>query len=367
MQAQALQEDDSLLQASENFSVLRLRKKVLNDRSFIGLMATHRQKTGTFNSALGIDGVIHLPKQHVFIGSISSTLDQSQLRSYNWIDNSRLSLIISKRKESGLSYNGAYEYSGQGYNPAMGFLLRGRHHNFYTAVNYGIFRNTREEGRFSYQRWRLVNSDIYFRPDFSEVITWYNRSSWQGTFFTGDKISFFGQMQHESLQSPIQYSSRLKAEPGAYFFPFGGISYSPAVQRVLQATFSAEYGGFFAGRRLKLELSPEINLSKHLNINFSWEANHIRFPDAQDWIHILNLKLNWAANIHLSGGAIAQYNSISERLFFSGRIRYNVRDGHDIYLAFNQMHATEQRGWGQSLSDFENQTLAVKYIYTFMR
>lgn len=367
MRTQALWDGDSLQQAQEQFSVLRLRKKVFNERSFMGFMATHRQRAGYFNTALGMDALLHLPGQHVLIGSVSSTLETESISTYNWLDHTRASLILSKRKETGLSYHAAYEYSAKQYNPAMGFLLRGQHHNLYTALNYGVFRNTREEGLFSYQRWGWVNSDLYLKPDLSAVITWYNRSSWRGTFFSGDQIAVFGQAQYEFLESPIQYAENLIAEAGTYFFPFAGLSYSPAVQRNIQATLSAEYGGFFAGTRFKMAFSPEINFNKHLNVNLSWETNHIRFPSARNWLHILNAKFNWAANIHLSGGAIAQYNAISQRLFFSGRIRYNFRDGHDIYLAFNQAHEEAPNLSGRLLSPFENQSLAIKYIYTFMR
>ena len=362
-----INESDTL--ASENFSVLRIRKKVLNKRSFIGLMGTNRIRDNYFNTAIGVDGVFHLKKNHLIISSWATSIEKEEQNNYHFADNSRFSLLFTKRQQKGSSYTVAYEFSGQQFQPGMGFLLREQHQNFYANFGYGKFNNDRKEDIFNYQKWTIINSDVYLKPDFSDVITWYNRSTWRGSFFSGNELSIFGQIQYEFLESPIHYTDKVRALPGRYYFVFGGFSYSPAVQYQLQAPLSIEYGQFFKGTRLKLSISPNININKHLYIQTSWQANYLNFKkeNATDWIHIVQLKFNWAMNLHLSGSLIGQYNSISNRVFLNTRLRYNFSDGHDLHLVFNQDKFTEQSLSTPQIPPFNNQNFTLKYIYTFAK
>lgn len=278
--------------SSENFSVLRLRNKIVNDKSFIGFMVTNRLRKGYFNTAIGLDGVFSLPKSLYFIPSISVTAEKDA-GNFDLADNSRVSLLLDKRKEDGLFYRAAYEFSGKQYNPGMGFLLREKHHNFYGGLNYGIYNEDKNSALFQYTRWNIVNSDLYYTTDFSSVITWYNRSSWKGRLFNGDSFSAFGQVQYENLENPIHFTNTLVAPIGEYTFYYSGISYSPGNKRNIQFPASIEYGTFYDGTNLKLEIGSTINLGKHFNIESSWRANYITFDkrNAKEWVHRLKQNL----------------------------------------------------------------------------
>lgn len=367
LQSESIDLDNEERLPSENFSVLRLRKKVLNERSFIGLMGTSRIRKNDYNTTVGTDGVFYLPDNHVIISALSTSIDKAVIDTYDLFDNSRMTFLLTKRQQSGWTYTGSYEFSGERFNPSMGFLLRERHHNFFTLLNYGKFNNERKDGLFNYQKWTLLNSDLYYKTDFSNVITWYNQNSWRGRLFSGDELFAFGQIQYEFLDHPITYTNRVQAEVGEYYFIFGGISFSPAVQRKLRTPITIEYGQFFAGTRLKFALSTVINLNRHFNIDGSWEANYLKFPTAAEWIHTMQIKLNWALNLHLSGSIISQYNSITNQVFLSTRLRYNFSDGHDFYFVFNQNNNTQRERFTPLLPVYNNQNFTVKYSYTFSR
>ncbi|WP_025664967.1 DUF5916 domain-containing protein [Aquimarina megaterium] len=354
--------------SSENFSVLRLRNKVLNDKSFVGFMATNRLRKDYFNTAIGFDGVFSLPKSLYFIPSVSTTVEKDT-NDYDLAENSRVSLVLDKRKQDGLFYRAAYEFSGKQYNPGMGFLLREKHHNLYGSLNYGNYNSNKDEALFQYTRWTLMNSDLYYTTDFSRVITWYNRSFWTGRLFNGDSFTVFGQVQYENLEKPIRFTSTLEAPIGDYMFYYFGASYSPGNRRNIQFPVAIEYGTFYEGTNLKLEIKPTINFGKHFNIESSWKANHIVFDkqNTEEWIHVMQTKLNWAYNLHLSGSIIGQYNSVSDQLLTSARLRYNVKDGHDIYLVYNQDYNIDRQLTTPNLPEYNNQIFTIKYLYTFFK
>ncbi|MBG6131222.1 hypothetical protein IWQ47_002910 [Aquimarina sp. EL_43] len=354
--------------SSENFSVLRFRNKVLNDKSFVGFMATNRLRKDYFNTAIGFDGVFSLPKSLYFIPSVSTTVEKDT-NDYDLAENSRVSLVLDKRKQDGLFYRAAYEFSGKQYNPGMGFLLREKHHNLYGSLNYGNYNSNKDEALFQYTRWTLMNSDLYYTTDFSRVITWYNRSFWTGRLFNGDSFTVFGQVQYENLEKPIRFTNTLEAAIGDYMFYYFGASYSPGNRRNIQFPVGIEYGKFYEGTNLKLEIKPTINFGKHFNIESSWKANYIVFDkqNTEEWIHVIQTKFNWAYNLHLSGSIIGQYNSVSDQLLTSARLRYNVKDGHDIYLVYNQDYNIDRQLTTPNLPEYNNQIFTIKYLYTFFK
>ena len=354
---------------TENFSVLRLRRKVFNDRSFIGLMATNRIREDYINTALGVDGVIDVGDENFIITSLATTVEGESFSrtDYDLIDNSRFAFQFARRKRDGWFYRGAYEFSGEAFNPGMGFLLREKHHNFYVGLNHGKFKTDREQNTFQYRRWMPINSDLYFTTDFSEVLTWYNRSQWSGKFFNNDEIMLFGQVQYEFLQEPLQFSNEIAIPQGDYFYTFFGASYSSGFQRAFKIPVSAEYGSFFDGENLEFRLSPEWSINEHFTLEGSWRLNYLNFKEREvsEWINVPQLRVNWAYNLHLSGSVTAQYNSIQDQIFTSARLRYNFRDGHNLYVVYNQDYNTERLRFNPELPRFNNQLVTLKYVYTF--
>ena len=356
---------------SENFSVLRLRRKVFNNRSFIGFMATNRLRSNFVNTALGIDGVIDVGDENFIIASIASTIEGETYSKtkFNLDDNTRIAVQFDRRKQDGWFYRGAYEFSGKDFNPGMGFLLREKHHNFYASLNHGKFNTDNKKNTFQYRRWMLVNSDLYFTTDFSDVLTWYNRSQWTGRFFNNDQISFFGQLQYEFLEEPLDFSEKITIETGDYFFAFLGASYSSGFQRAFKIPVSFEYGSFFDGTNFQLRLSPEWSINEHFTLEGSWRMNYLNFNDRDlsEWINVPQFRLNWAYNLHLSGSITGQYNSLSDQIFASARIRYNFKDGSDLYLVYNQGYNSDRNMVNPRLPYYNDQLFAMKYTYTFIK
>ncbi|MGI9550893.1 MAG: DUF5916 domain-containing protein [Aurantibacter sp.] len=355
---------------SENFGVLRLRRQLFNARSFLGFMATNRLHKDYFNTALGIDGVVDLGNENFFLGSIATTFEGANYgeATYSVFEQSRVALQFNKRKDDGWFYKTNYEYSGEAFNPGMGFLLRERHHNLYLQLDHGKFKKTKEEGRFQYRKW-FTDSDLYFTTDFSDVLSWYNRTQWSGRFFSADQLSFFGQLQYEFLQRPLPFSPTISIPEGYYFFKFFGASFSSGFQRAIKIPLSVQYGEFFDGTNFELRLSPEWSINEHFTFEGSWRINYLNFRDrnVEEWIGIPQLRMNWAANLKLSGSATAQYNSITDQWVTSARLRYNFKDGHNLYLVYNQDYNEDRHRLVPNLPYYNNQVFALKYLYTFIK
>jgi hypothetical protein len=80
------------------------------------------------------------------------------------------------------------------------------------------------------------------------------------------------------------------------------------------------------------------------------------------------LRIRTALDVRASGNAFIQYNSTTDRLDFNVRLRYNVNEGTDLWIVYNEGLDTER-----APSRFDrpkdplslSRALIVKYSHTF--
>ena len=168
----------------------------------------------------------------------------------------------------------------------------------------------------------------------------------------------------------MQFSDKLTVPTGRYFFHYAFLGYYPARQRRFGHWARVEAGSFYGGRRVALTYNPSFNLSENINLSGSWRANYIdltRVGSGKEWLHVGRIKLEAALNLHLSGSFTWQYNSNSKTFFNNARIRYNFRDGHDLYLVYNENFNTQLEREVPILPRSSQQVFLLKYVYTFFQ
>ena len=353
---------------SENFGALRLRKKVLNDRSFIGFLSTSRFRSGYQNLLWSGDAILNL-KDELYLTTLASyALDSDLGREIS--DNSQIFLGINNNVASGWIYDASYHYSGGTFNPGVGFLARSNFHKLYAQIDKGKF-NRRGEGILQYTKFTWFNTDLFYAADNFEFETWYSLTGLEARTFGNDNFEVFHIREYQRLTSPLNFSEDLFAEIGDHFFHYGLISYSPAQRRQFNHRFSSTYGSFYGGKRLSLQYSPSLNLGQHLNLTGTWRSNYLDFKDQEagqtDWLHLIRVKVELALDLHLSGSILSQYNTNNKSFFNNARLRYNFRDGHDLYLVYNEIFNSDRMREDPVLPVSEQQTFVLKYIYTFYR
>ncbi len=133
----------------------------------------------------------------------------------------------------------------------------------------------------------------------------------------------------------------------------------------LRTNLEFEAGTFFDGNRLAFAFKPTWNQSRYLELSAGYDLNRIRLPGQSLDAQIISMRIQAALNIHLSVNALIQYSNVRDQIGINTRIRYNFREGHDLYVVYNDTR-TESPGQGSTLLDSER-TLMVKYSYTLLR
>jgi hypothetical protein len=348
---------------SENFTVLRLKRNIINPYSYAGGIFTSRiGANGNLNFTYGLDTYISTSGDTYIEFKVSQTYDSE--KDYKKLaDNTFLRINMENRNIKGWSYRAAFDWMGKDYEPAMGFVQRGNNFVFNENLRYGWV-----PGENSF----LFSHKIYYK-----FAGYCNTQGLLESIITGPGWDFFGknkstgetepEFRREIIRDTFYIDNKTYVPPGAYsFFVLKETYGSPATSRLnLKSEFLL--GQYYDGLVLSAKLIPQWSISQSIKIEGQYQFNSISFPvRGQKYIsHVSGLKLTYMFTTKLSAGVFLQYNSAADAFLTNIRIRFNPREGNDLYLVFNEGRNTDILRESPQLPRIESQTLQIKYSHTF--
>lgn len=356
-------------QQSENFGVVRMRTRILNERSFIGFMATNRISQNLQNYAFGVDAMLNPVGNHYFLLSAAQTMEVASGDQTLGIETGRYTFLWENRQTDDWHHRLGYVYSGRLFDPGVGFVDRSYFHNFYGSINYGAFAQDKSEW-FQYRRWSLLDYSAFLNPTSLKWETITLQSNMTLRTFSGVDWNLFADYNYEFLESPLDFGEGVVISDGIYQFATAGINYFPPTFRNIRSTVQLSEGGFFGGRRFTAAFTPTFNLGRHWEIRGHYSFNRLRFKadDLYNNIHVARFQVNFALDLHLSISWITQYNSTVDQFFNNFRLRYNFKDGHDLFIVWNENFFADTRVGRDLIRPISgDQALILKYSYTFDR
>jgi hypothetical protein len=350
------------IRGPENFTTLRMRRKFINQQSFIGFIATNRWSSERRNTGFGMDMMLNPKGDHYFLAAMALTHDSNT--SFD-VGASRLNLRYELRKTDGLFGDFTYTYSGQDFNPLSGFLDRSDFHQWRGNLNYGKFA-TRNSSKFQYLVWQILNLDAY-RGITNNTWETIDLSTGIGlNNFKGEDFNLGINYNYEFLPFSLNFSENTIVQPGTYNFGSINFSYLQPRASTFRNFISVSEGLFFDGRRFSFSYNPILNLGTHWEIQALYSLNYLRFSSGNEAIQIGRIRLNYALNLHLSVNYVIQYNSLNRQVFNNFRFRYNFSDGHDLYLVWNENFYTDRATPWDDLRPVSGiQNFILKYNVTF--
>ena len=329
--------DDRL--PSENVGVLRVRRPVLNARSTAGAMLTSRvSEDGATNLALGLDADVRVFEESFLSLNAVQTVDSGADGAPFW-DTARLRARLERRAYTGTSYSATVAYSGEAYRPGLGFEQR----RDYTALRGELSQGWGAGGPFS--RHRVEASSLAFlRNADGSVETVDSDLSWDGQFQSGASLAAGVNLAHEDLRGGFSLGDDADVPAGAYTFASGRVSAGTPGGQPRRASVSAGGGAFYDGWRITAGVSPTWVVSKHLALYGTYELNRIGFPDRDQTFtaHVGRLRVRAALDTQWSLSSVVQANSAARGGLLNLRLRYNPREGRDIYLVINEGFHTDR-------------------------
>jgi hypothetical protein len=152
-----------------------------------------------------------------------------------------------------------------------------------------------------------------------------------------------------------------------YTFFRVGAGYHVSHTRLFQLRPHIEVGSFYDGWQASAGIAPIWYVSPHLELAGTYVFNRIRFPDRDEGFdaHLARIRIGTALNTKLSTNAFIQFNSTNNTVSANVRFRYNLREGNDFWVVYNEGVNTDRDRLTPPLPFTDARTVLIKYTHTF--
>ena len=351
---------------SENLGVMRVRRPILGNSSYVGGMVTSRVSAdGGSNMAYGLDSVIRFDGGDELIVRWAQTFDTDPgQRTVGGLDSGRFYSRLQRRNRQGWGYTALATWCGPDYAPELGFAAREGFTQLYGELRHGKVVNGDSWYR-STSKW--VDGGAYWRLSDDRLDSGHfgfgtNVQTKAGTWMWVDLRGF-----SEDLVESFEIDDGVEVPLGVYSWAGIAGGFNLPSGRNLHVWGNTYMGQFYDGRRLRLRLGPEWTVSRHLKVGMNYEFNGIRFPKRETGlnIHLAQLRVVWSLTSKISVDLFSQLTSLDEKVSSNLRFRYNMREGTDLYVVFSESMLTNRLQDGIWLPRSDARSLVVKYSYTW--
>ena len=350
---------------SENFSVLRVRRQAFNPFSYLGGIFVNRMDfKGKYNRAYGLDAIIRVLGDEYLSAKWVQSFENGRNNDMLSLHPARIFLFWERRRYDGLAYNFAYSRAGEDWSPAIGFELREHFNSFRGEISHGWLMG---EGT-KILRMRAYTRGFWVKDFVSKKIQ-------SAQIEPGVQLDLKSGWGFNASLAPTKEFVAESFELGDTEIPVGdydfaqikALAYSP-FGRLVGFFADATVGQFYDGHLFSINIAPRYKVSPHVNLEGFYGYNKGEFSERGQSFnsHLARVKLEYLMNTKFSVSAYLQYNSLDEVFVPNVRIRFNPKEGNDLYVVFNDLLNNNRQRELPHLPKSESRVVVVKYTYTFV-
>ncbi len=258
----------------------------------------------------------------------------------------------------------AFREVQENFRPALGFVQRNNVRMLRIAGSY----NPRPRDFLNIQQ---MFHDVYYtrftRLDNGQVESWdlyVTLADWH--FKSGDNVHGMLDVNptYERLFEPFEISPGVLLPPGEYRFTrFRTNFFSTAAKRPLSGSLTVGFGDYWSGSAYQVNTGLTYKLPPWLTVSVNTNQTFARLPEGHFTARILTSAVTYTASPFWSLSNLVQYDNRSRNLGWQSRVRWTLRPGSDLFVAFNQ-------GWIREEADDlrfrpEDRKLSAKIQYAF--
>ncbi|MPZ20650.1 MAG: hypothetical protein GEV06_22480 [Luteitalea sp.] len=252
----------------------------------------------------------------------------------------------------------------ENFDPALGFVQRSNVRLFRVAASY----NPRPRSFLNIQQ---MNHDVFYtrftRLDNGEVESWDLYVTWLDWHFnSGDNIHGILDFNptYERLFEPFEISPGVILPPGEYRFTrFKSNLFSTATKRPLSGSATVVFGNYWSGTATQVTAGTTYKLPPRFTVELDADQTFARLPEGDFTARIVSSRVSYSASPRLSFSSLVQYDNRSRNLGWQSRVRWTLKPGNDLFIAFNQGWIHEE---GDNLRFRPQDTRAsAKFQYSF--
>ncbi|MFC2129708.1 hypothetical protein ACFLQX_02885, partial [Bacteroidota bacterium] len=129
-----------------------------------------------------------------------------------------------------------------------------------------------------------------------------------------------------------------------------------------------ETGSFYDGWRTSPAIIASWIIKNRVELEATYMFDRIVFPsrDQQLNSNIFRLNTQVVFSTKLSTSVFIQYNNNIDAVLANVRLRYNPKEGNDLYLVYNEGYNTDRYRDIPIYPVTNRRTIMIKYTYTFI-
>jgi len=356
---------------AQNFSVARLRKYYGSNGSFWGGIITNRistQNSTISNQTLAVDAVHFFNDKWLLGFGAVSTYDSLVTKAID--KNTFFNIFAFKNVNVGFTHSLNFDLVGNKFYPALGFNPE----NDYGSISISNGRRYKISGNKKITFWS-VNSDLHYRwkqlsqltetksANISLSLTGNKGSTFEFTpaAYTEDRL-FNSWQLNDNITVPSGYYKMYTLYSDLFFDQSKGYTFG----------LYTKFGGFYGGALTTINPYFDYIINRYLRVGLKYEFNHIQFPENFSTIdysifnsNLFSLDLSIVKSTKLSVKMLAQYDDQSATFGGNIRVRYNPKEGTDLYIVYNSTFNANRLEAKPILPYIEQQGVIVKYSLTF--
>jgi hypothetical protein len=316
----------------ENLGVLRVRRGLLNSRSWAGVMVTSWVTPDSSQAAVAADGELNLGGDDYLGFAIAALAGDVRAGSEDGVlPRGALRLRAVRRRNLGFWYEAAVATTGARYSPALGYVERTDAIQPSGQIGYGrVVSPAGHQLRVSTTtRFAYRNAAGEFDGSISTVEVALELPG--GTTWTGTATR-----QEDDLLVAFSPTPKTTVPAGRHAAGFAQLTLTaPTGPRVVVGG-SLRAGEYYDGTLYSLLLTPEWRASAHLRLSGDLQLDRLDFSTRgqREWSKLVRLRVLASATPQLSLSAVIQANGLADMATANLRLRYNAREGHDLWLVY---------------------------------
>ncbi|GAF76949.1 unnamed protein product, partial [marine sediment metagenome] len=255
---------------------------------------------------------------------------------------------------------------GDRFKPGLAFVDRTDITLLQGQVGYGWFS---PESSPVLRHLPTLSGTVYQRTSTGQVesalaeLNWYLRTKKQAS------ARLILDYNYEYLDRTYYVASEAYVPPGDYQFLDAYVYYSLPSGRLLGANGYVRGGAFYDGWRLTAQVRPTWRPNPYFMAGGRIKYDHVTFPERNqeyiNWIYKLDLQAAFSVTTSVAG--LIQYNSAIDAVILNLRLRYNPREGTDLYLVYNDNLNLDRQREEPALPLSSTRAVLLKYSITFLR
>ncbi len=348
---------------AENAGVLRVRRRVLNEHSAAGaILASRLGRDGSRHLTWGTDALLRVgDRDHLTLNwaGIAERGDEGADRP----DRSFLRLRWERRGIYGTTWDMEAARVGEGFRPALGFVARTDYGRAGGEVSHGW---RAEEASFLLGHFLSFEGEALRRIGGGVETTRFG-PSWRVETKSGHALTASLLSRREELEAGFPVGGDAGIPAGSHRFTQGEVRYGATRTGVFYLPASLVAGEFYDGRRVSLALGPTWTPSAHLHLSGAYQWDRLRFDQRDQGLdsHLVRLRALVMFNTRLSTVGFVQYGSSQDLVAWNLRLRYNPREGDDLYLVYDHSLNTDRFERDPVPPRTDGRTFLIKYSRTF--